>query len=204
MDDNVDGEQAERGDPPEWTIDDVRQHGVMLAAKLDNCDGTWARASEYPAAAVAHETEEPALEQAAIDDVLATYGDDDDVDHWWKESGGEGDWRTSDSVAREAHTYVHPLTNEKWVVASVYREGGCGEFGVSRMAVFHVSDGGKLRRVADLGHAGQTIQDVVDLDGDGQPEILFGDGSEDTSLVDLKDQTADSISVDYVSYGCGC
>src|SRR5438477_317145 len=42
-----DDERKNRDEPPKWTIDDVRQHGVTLAARLDGCGGTWARASEF-------------------------------------------------------------------------------------------------------------------------------------------------------------
>jgi hypothetical protein len=185
---------------PEWTIDNVSEANVMLAAKLDGCTGTWARGAEFSPAAIAEATSDADLESAALADLLAQ-NDDDATQDSWKESGGEGDWR--EAVDPTVSVYTHPLTGEHWIFASAYLAGGCGEPGVSVMAAYRASADGTVHRVADLDYAGQTIDTVLDVDGDGQPELLLG-GGDSVDLVDLKNTGHDSISVHYYSWGCGC
>jgi hypothetical protein len=194
--------EEERGDmeKPEWTIDNVSEANVMLAAKLDGCTGTWARGAEFSPAAIAEATSDADLESAALADLLAQ-NDDDATQDSWKESGGEGDWR--EAVDPTVSVYTHPLTGEHWIFASAYLAGGCGEPGVSVMAAYRASADGTVHRVADLDYAGQTIDTVLDVDGDGQPELLLG-GGDSVDLVDLKNTGHDSISVHYYSWGCGC
>lgn len=185
---------------PEWTIENITSENVMLAAQLDGCTGTWARGTEFSPAAVAELDSDPELESAALADLLAE-GDSDPTQDSWRESGGEGDWR--EAVDPTATVYTHPLTGERWIFASAYKSGGCGDPGVEVMAAYRASANGKVHRVADLEYAGQTIDSVIDVDGDGQPELLLG-GGDSVDFVDLKSTSHDSISVSYYSYGCGC
>jgi hypothetical protein len=80
---------------------------------------------------------------------------------------------------------------------------GCGDPYVSHMAVFRTGKGGKLRHVAKLDYVTSDIQDVVDIDGDGQPELVVGEG-DSSQLVDLTNAMLDTISVSSHDYGCGC
>lgn len=185
---------------PEWTIENISEANVVLAAQLDGCTGTWARGTEFSPAAIAELDAAPELESAALADLLAE-SDSDPTQDSWRESGGEGDWR--EAVDPTATVYTHPLTGERWIFASAYMGGGCGEPGVEVMAAYRASADGKVHRVADLEYAGQTIDSVIDVDGDGQPELLLG-GGDSVDLVDLKNTGHDSISVSYHSYGCGC
>lgn len=192
-------EEKEAYEPTEpWTIDEIVERNVTLAAVLDGCTGTWARASDYSPAAIATAIDAPELETAAITELLA---DDDELQDDWKSQGGEGRWQDAADVAVSA--YQHPLTEERWVFVQAHRAGGCGEPGFSRMAAYRAGADGKLRKLADLDYGYDTIRDVVDLDGDGQPELLLGGGDRST-LVDLANQHHDSISVPENHYGCGC
>ncbi len=192
--------EDERGDEPQWTIDNVADDNVMLAAVLDGCSGSWARTADYAPAVVAHAAESPGLETAAIADLMAR-DTDDPIQAGWARDGGEGDWR--DAVDVDVLTYEHPLTGEHWVFASAHRDGGCGDASVALMAAYRAGAHGKLRRVADLEFAGESIAHVVDLDGDGQPELVLGDGDR-AELVDLANNRHDSIDVPEHHYGCGC
>ena len=185
----------------EWTIESVTADNVELAAQLDGtCGGTWARADSYPAATVATKLDDSKLETAARADLLARRADDP-VQEQWQESGGEGDWR--DAVDVVTSTYQHALTDERWVIVQARLAGGCGEPGVEEMAVYRANPDGTVRRVADLGYALEDIEQVVDLDGDGQPELLTArDG--DLSLVDLAGESHDAIGVPERYDGCGC
>lgn len=196
-------EAGETGEPPAWTIEGVRASGGVLAARLDGCAGTWARATSYPEAAVAELVDRPALVAAAVADLTARPDDPtlDLLQAEWEEAGGEGDWRDAASIRTSA--YHHPLTGEDWVFVQAYREGGCGDPGLSAMAAYRVGEGGRVQRFADLAYAHATIDQVVDLDGDGQPELVLADGDH-AQLVDLNNTTHVSIDVPYHQGGCGC
>jgi hypothetical protein len=185
---------------PTWTRESIVADNVTLVAKLDGCSGTWARGSDYERAQVAHSVSAPGLETEALADLLARTGEDPIQDEW-KQMGRDGDWR--DSIDVQATTYEHPTTGEKWIFARAYKDGDCGEFSVSKMAAYRVGSSGKIHRFTDLEFAGEPIEDVVDLDGDGQPELVLG-GSNAAELVDLANTRHDSISVPFHHYGCGC
>ena len=197
-------EDAEEGDddePAAWTIESVTDSGVMLAAQLDGCTGSWARSTDYSPAAVAAKIEAPELEEAAREELLAR-NDVDPTQESWAEQGGEGDWRDAAEVVTQV--YQHPLTDERWVFVQARHPGGCGEPGFDLMAAYRANADGTLRRVADLSFGYESIAEVVDVDGDGQPELMLGDGTSSAELVDLADQRHESISVEHRYYGCGC
>jgi hypothetical protein len=190
----------EGDEPATWTIESVTDSGVVLAAELDGCTGTWARSTEYAPAAVAAKIDAPALEEAAREELLAR-NDFDPTQEAWTEAGGEGDWRDAAEVVTQA--YQHPLTDERWVFVQARRHGGCGDPGFDLMAAYRANADGTVRRVADLAFGYDDIAEVVDIDGDGQPELMLGGGN-DAELVDLANERHDSISVEHRSYGCGC
>ncbi|MBA3820959.1 MAG: hypothetical protein H0X17_18880, partial [Deltaproteobacteria bacterium] len=184
----------------QWTVASVTEANVMLAAQLDGCAGTWSRAASHPAAALVGKVAAPALELAARQELLAASADDQHQRDWI-EQGGEGDWRDGLDVVTSA--YHHELTGEHWVMVQAQRGGGCGEPSVYRMAVYRAGADGSVRRVADLGNAVDEIQELVDLDGDGQPELLMAAGSS-SWLLDLTGEQRTSISVPSYDEGCGC
>lgn len=196
----------EHGNPPEptaWTVELVRESNVTLAAKLDaGCwGGSWARAATEAPAAVAEIVAEPELEATALADLMAKT-DHDETQVGWTEMGGEGDWR--DHVDVTSVTWQHPLTDEKWVFAQAALGGSCGEPSVSLMAAYRVREDGSVHRAADLNFAHSTIDQIVDLDGDGQPELVLGGRGSSTELVDLANAHHESIYVPNHSHGCGC
>jgi hypothetical protein len=195
-----DDDEAAPAEEPRWTVEDVVASNVVLAAQLDGCTGTWARGEDYSPAAVVMAIEEPALEQAAVADLLAR-GEDDSYQQDWTSQGGEGDWRDAVDVA--THAYQHPLTGERWIFAQARHAGGCGDPSIGMMAAYRVTADGAVRRFAELDFGYETVRGVVDLDGDGQPELLLGDG-DTTELVDLANERHASISVEHHFYGCGC
>jgi len=182
----------------EWTVERVTESNVTLAAQLDGaCDGSWARAESFSPAAVAIHVEAAALESAARDDLFASI--DDEMTTSWKDMGGEGTWR--DAATITTSTWEHPLTNERWVFVQAHRDGSCGDANFSRMAAYRVGENGKLRLATTMTHGASEIDQVVDLDGDGQPELLVDGGTE---LVDLADRSHEAIYIQSYHYGCGC
>jgi hypothetical protein len=195
------GDDEEEGDEPAtWTIESVTDTGVMLAAQLDGCTGTWARSTDYSPAAVAAKIDAPELEAAASKELLA-HSDFDPTQEAWAEAGGKGDWRDAAEVVTQV--YQHALTDERWVFVQARHPGGCGDPGFNLMAAYRANADGTVRRVADLEYGYDNITEVVDVDGDGQPELMLGGGN-DVELVDLANKHHESISVAQRSYGCGC
>ena len=184
--------------PPEpWTVDRVRETGVMLAAKLDGCAGTWARAAAWAPAAIVAKVEAPALEGAAEAEMIARF--DAELADAWKEQGAEGAWQ--DHADFTTSTWQHPLTNERWVFVQASHPGSCGEPYIGATAVYRVGADNQPRFAARLGTIDLT--QVIDLDGDGQPELVTGDG-EGGGMRDLTDNEHASIYVPRREYGCGC
>jgi len=197
-----DYEEDKPVEAPAWTIESVSESNVTLAAKLDGCTGTWARAESYSPAAVAAKLDEPALESAAIADLLAKT-EDDALQANWQEMGGEGDWRDAAEVVSQV--YQHPLTNERWVFVQAWKSGGCGDASFSMMAAYRAREDGTVHRVADLDFGDEDLEQVVDLDGDGQPELILGGGDNRSVLVDLANTRHESIDVPYhAQHDCGC
>lgn len=186
--------------PAAWTIEAITDSGVELAARLDGCTGTWARSTDYSPAAVAARIDAPELEAAAREELLAR-GDLDPTQEAWAAAGGEGDWRDAAEIVTRVHR--HPLTDERWVFVQARRHGGCGEPGFEVMAAYRADGDGKIRRVADLEFGSEDITDVVDVDGDGQPELVLGGGTQ-AELVDLANERHESIHVEHRYSGCGC
>ena len=194
------GDMEEGDEPATWTIKSVTDTGVVLAAQLDGCTGTWARSTDYSPAAVAAKIDAPQLAAAAREELLART-DYDPTQEAWTEAGGEGDWRDVAEVVTQV--YQHALTDERWVFVQARRPGGCGSPGFAMMAAYRANADGTVRRVADLEFGDDDIAEVVDVDGDDQPELILG-GGDRAELVDLANERHASISVDYRSYGCGC
>ncbi len=199
-----DEDREEREEPttdPTWTREQIADNGdVVLAARLDGCSGTWARSEDYSPAAVAVAVQAPELQEAARRDLLARRAVDP-TQETWIEGGGEGDWRDAAEVI--SHVYQHPLTDERWVFVQARHPGHCGEAAFDVMSAYRANDDGTVRRVADLSYGYDDIAQVVDLDGDGQPELILGSG-DNAELVDLADERHSSISVPYSYEGCGC
>ncbi len=185
-----------------WTTAQIREYDKVLAARLEgDCSGTWARAKDLSVPEHATPIADDALETMAREELIAN---GDAVQESWTDSGGEGAWHEEADISTSA--YRHELTGDTWVIVQASRGGGCGDSYVSTMAVYRKTGSGKLHRVADLARGENEVRDVVDLDGDGEPELVMGyEGSDTTMLVDLADETHAAMSGPaYAHEGCGC
>jgi hypothetical protein len=194
--------QEDHPEEPKWTVDAARADNITLAARVEGCaqGGLWARAASAPAAPLAHDVEDSALAGSAKSDLLARKApsEEDPIQKSWQEAGGEGDWR--DAVQVTSQVFEHGSTGERWVIARALKEGGCGDPALDQAHVYRANDDGSLRRVATLS-LGDNIHGLVDLDHDGQPELVLGQGDSGT-LVDLAGSYHESISIAF--HGCGC
>ncbi|MCW5807869.1 MAG: hypothetical protein KIT31_36285 [Deltaproteobacteria bacterium] len=188
-----------REEPARWTAEAAREDNIVLAARIEGCaTGTWARAATAPAAPIARSVEEPAVANAARADLLARRADDP-YQTAWADANGEGDWR--DAVEVTSEVFEHGATGERWVIARAKKDGGCGDPYLDRAVVYRTNDDGSVRRVAELDHLSDKIHSLVDLDDDGQPELVLGEGDR-ARVIDLLAHEHDSIDIPF--HGCGC
>ncbi len=185
----------------EWTAEKVERDGYVLAARLEgDCAGTWARSTQHAPAVLADAVDDPALIALATKQILA----DDKAAHQieWAAQGGEGPWQ--DAVEVSVRSFQHPGTGEIWIFASATKEGYCGDPALNVNTVYRLGDThDALTRVASPEWTANSIRQVVDVDDDGEVELVI-DSYNGTDLVDLMNTTQRSLSVPFHSYGCGC
>jgi hypothetical protein len=159
-----------------WDAEGVMENGQrMLAAKLDGCSGTFARTASLPDLAILTKQHDAVLEQAAIEAVIAS-APARDTEREWREQGLAQArtlvpaWRAPGTVTAEV--LRHPGTGEIFVSAHAQISGGCGEPEANVWGLFRVVDGElvtvQLRQLGEI----QTIDLLLDVDGDGEPELL--------------------------------
>lgn len=158
-----------------WDAEAVMENGQrMLAAELDGCSGTFARTAALPDIAIPSKLHDPVLEQAAIEAVIASAPARDTEREWREQSPTTTPaivpWRAPGTVTAEV--LHHPTTGEVFVSAHAHVSGGCGDPEANVWGLFRVVDGKlvtvQLRQLGEL----QTIDMLLDVDGDGELELL--------------------------------
>ena len=184
-----------------WTIATAFSYGsTMIAGKLDRrCPGSWARAEDRPPIALATFVDDSRLERAARDAFLAS-PHAEAIAAGWTEAQQEGDWR--DDVAVEAQIVEHPLTGARWAYVHARKPGGCSDHDVNSAATYQISDDGTLTEVETDGFPGDTLADLIDLNGDGWFErvVVHRDAS-DHSLVG-RTGSSPLAKIDVPFHGC--
>jgi len=160
-------------DADKWTARNVLEHGAgVLAAELDGCKGTFARAAELPPVIVPTVIEDDALvakARAAVLDSNAALATQTE----WREFDQEGNWWDADFAHFESKVVRHPTTGVTWVSLHAYVEHGCGDATANVWGLFRADADGtfvpvQLRRLDDL----WSIDQLIDTDGDGEPEVI--------------------------------
>jgi len=157
----------------EWTGELLIKAGSHeLAAALDRCTGTYARDAALPPIVVPESISAPALEakakQLVIDSPAAKETDDG-----WHHQNPEMHWWQSDEVLFSTQALRHPKTGETWVSVFAHRDHECGDAQVNVWGLFRVERDGsltavQLRTVDET----ETIDELIDVDGDGTFELL--------------------------------
>jgi ketosteroid isomerase-like protein len=85
--------------------------------------------------------------------------------------GNRGDWASFEGSKPEVSVFVGPGGN--WLSVSAEAGHGCAEYRGEGFAFFRVEAGGKLELASDGGNASWFLPHaVVDVNGDGAPELL--------------------------------
>lgn len=162
------GIEAER-----WTSEDIAAHGdTSLVARLDNCaGGTLARDASLPPMAILEEIDDPALVARAKATLLASR-DVRDAQAEWTTAEQPGRWYEHEYTETTTHVLRHPRTGTTWVSVHLYFGGGCGLPNPSVWGLYRVDAAGKLvRESTQIGEL-TKIEELVDLDDDGEPEVV--------------------------------
>lgn len=193
------------GTPPAFTAKDVFKYGDrMLVAKLStSCAGRFAREVTAPRAAALTELTATASQIAAARAALVASDVGRQLNDAWAEAGTKLAWDADPEMKFTTKLYRHATTGK--VFASVHAANGfaCGGNEANIWGLYQV-EGDVLVPVVERGLEGITeILELVDVDGDGTPDMIgkgyLGLGTQ----IQLADGTVtDGIDVDYV--GCPC
>ncbi len=162
----IEGEEA-------WSATSAMEQGAKsLAAKLDNCaGGMYARDAAQPAIVVPVEIDQPSLVRAATKALLGTR-DAKAAQEEWTTSQQAGRWFENEYTETTAHVLRHPKTGVTWVSVHLYYGGGCGLPNISVWGLYRADASERLTRVAtSLGEL-TKLEKLVDVDGDGELEVI--------------------------------
>ena len=194
---------AGEGNESKWMPASVLEHGGgMLAAKLDNCTGTYARDAALPPVVVPVVIHDDGLANEAKAAVIASPAAAEAQTEWTSSWERHDHWW--DTVGFTTTVVRHPVTGETWVITQAHDTELCGNPNVNVMGMFRVEADGKLVPVAIRNHFElDAVHQLIDVDGDGQPEILGAPwlGTEQTL------ETADGTELESLElpfYGCPC
>jgi hypothetical protein len=194
------------GDGDQWTAAGVMKAGhTVLAARLDGCTGSFARDATLPDIVVPTPLHDAALESAARAQLIASAPARDTQREWDEQktaTGGDaGPWHKEATIATEV--LRDPRTGVTFVSAHGHVSAGCGDAHANVWGLFRVA-GRKLvpvqlRRLGDV----ETIDALLDVDGDGELEILGKTWlGYDTLLTHENGEPIDGMSVPFL--GCPC
>ncbi|NVB84302.1 MAG: hypothetical protein HOV81_38350 [Kofleriaceae bacterium] len=162
------GENVDR-----WTAKTVFAEGSrLIAAQLDGCTGTLVRDAAlsptvYPV--LLEDDATVALAEKAKAALLATPAASDIQRAWGVERTGP--WTQGANVTYQV--VRHPLSEITWISVNVSADFGCGDPDANLWGLYRVAPDGSLveSRVRALEN-GTTVEELVDLDDDGEFELI--------------------------------
>ena len=156
-----------------WTATSVLDLGsTVLAARLDGCNGTFARDAALPAVLVPAQLENAKLATRARELLLAS-APARNAQREWLELEQTGAWHESEDATIKTIVVRHPTTGVTWVSAHGVVFQGCGGPEINVWGLFRVQPDGTLAaaQLRDLGEL-WSIDQLIDIDGDGELEIV--------------------------------
>jgi hypothetical protein len=166
----------------EWNASSIYEHGApVLAAKLDNCEGIFARDAALPRIVMFEPIEDYELARLAEEQLVASKPARA-VQRLW-EAHSDGDWTASGTTEIGARVLRHPITKETWVYVHASRYHECGGNEMNVWGLYRVV-GGHLVTVQERAfHEIHVIEYLIDLEGDGEFEIVGIPSRDDASIV---------------------
>jgi hypothetical protein len=195
------GYADEGGDDSTWSTSGIVDHGhVMLAAKLDRCTGTFARAAAAPAIASFVEVGGGNVAEARARMIRSEAGAAAAKE--WASFEQAGAWFDHSELATK--TVRDPHTGRIWISMHAHNDFACGGPNINVWGLFRVEDNGALTTVQlrDLGTLAQ-IDQLVDIDGDGMPEVV-GRGWLAPDAMITNAAGDELVRLDTPFFGCPC
>lgn len=194
---------GETGYAPEeieaWTGANVLELGApVIAAKLDGCGA----GTVTTKVAFAPVTDAGALLASARAQLLASPAAADAAREW-RSNDRKGDWTRAETVVFETIAARDPITKTTWISVHARNDEGCGGPEINLWGLYRVEGAGLVavqqRALGDL-HA---IKALVDLDGDGEPELVGSPWlGNDTLVTRVNGDELARNSIPF--FGCGC
>jgi hypothetical protein len=189
-----------------WTPATVMDAGhAVLAARLDGCTGTFARDATLPDVVVPIRLHDAALENAARKALIASPAGRRTQREWNDQLTALGDkagpWHAGGAITAEV--LRHPQTGVTFVSVHGHVSGGCGAPHANVWGLFRVTGDTlvpvQLRPLGDV----ETIDQLIDIDGDGELELLGKPWlGKDKLLTHANGDAIDQLSVPF--HGCPC
>jgi hypothetical protein len=189
-----------------WTVRNVLAAGQpMLAAQLDGCTGSFARDAALPAIVTLDVQHDAALERRARTALFASSAARATQASWDEQMQSMNDAPSAWTHDAEVTTQVvrHPRTGDTFVSVQARVTGGCGAPEANVWGLYRVVDG-KLVAIHErpLGEV-ETIDALVDLEGDGELEVLGKPWlATDRILLRGNGDVIDQIALSFA--GCPC
>jgi len=190
-----------------WTAAGIEANGVhLVAAKLETCTGTYARAASAPAAVPFTPIEDAdTLAKQATAKLLASEAGQQariDLDVGWQ--GGayaRVDFETVTEIATKVAR--DPRTGTTWIAVHAHADFACGGPQVNVFGLYRVADGALVSVREEASPDLAAVEALVDLDGDGVPELL-GNGWISPTRAFYDQDLAPIVSYEVPFFGCPC
>ncbi|CAN5393168.1 hypothetical protein BH11MYX1_BH11MYX1_05560 [soil metagenome] len=189
-----------------WTAKQVQAEGqTYVVAKLAHCTGTYARAASAPPtvafSSVEHGPHLAQAEQRTLRSDLAAHV----KATFFEQSGDVKDVPAAWAEAAQVHSIevTDPRTGTNWVSVHVHADFACGGPDLNFYDLYRV-DGDQLVTVSEIKTDNlASIDALVDLDGDGVPELL-GSGWLEPTRAFYSSEMETLVSYELPFFGCPC
>ncbi|HET9992183.1 MAG TPA: hypothetical protein VFQ65_26815, partial [Kofleriaceae bacterium] len=190
-----------------WTVATIEANGNhLVAGKLRHCTGSYARAASAPPAVPFTELADgETLATRATAQLLHSATGREARAQLATQYTGEGNPPLDFASVTETTTKVarDPRTGTTWVAVHVHADFSCGGPDVNIFGLYRTDDTGlvTLREQPSPDLAG--LQALVDLDGDGIPELL-GNGWLTPNRAFYDQDLRTLVTYDVPFFGCPC
>jgi hypothetical protein len=190
-----------------WTAASIEEHGThLIAAKLAHCTGTYARAASAPAAVpFAEIPESDELAKKATAQLLASETGRTaraDIEAQYSATSGSS---IDFTAATEISTKVtrDPRTGTTWIMVHANSDFACGGPDINFFGLYRVADGALVTVREQPSPELAGVDALVDLDGDGVPELL-GNGWLDPNRAFYNQDLQPIVTYSIPFFGCPC